>query len=141
MRSTTSRSTRISADVVLVACRDLLFRSRVEATLRHLGQAPLILRPADDPSAVLAEGRPAAVVVDLSLGHDRWRSIVAAARARTPAPPVLAFGPHVDREAQAEARASGCAIVVANSRLTRELPLLLGRLLDEGAVTDTVTED
>ena len=109
-----------------------MFRSKIEATLRHMGLRPLSLRPSDDPAAVLAAGDPALVIVDLGVGPERWRSIVAAARAtdRVPSPaPVLAFGAHVDRAAQSEARAAGCDLVVANSRLSRELPALVERLL------------
>ncbi len=110
-------------------------RSQVEATLRHMGMQPLVLRPADDPIAALETGHPALAIVDLGVGSDRWRAIVAAAH--TPRPPlspvpVLAFGSHVDREAQSEARAAGCDLVVANSRLARELPTLVERLLKQG---------
>lgn len=114
---------------VLVACHDLLFRSKVETTLRHMGQQPLSLRASDDPAAVIAAGQPSLVIVDLTLAPARWHDIVAAARAANQPPRILAFGSHVDRGAQAEARASGCDLVVANSRLARELPALVERLL------------
>jgi DNA-binding NarL/FixJ family response regulator len=110
-----------------------MFRSKVEVTLRHMRLPPLILRPSDDPAAVLAAGHPLLIIIDLSLGAERWREIVAAVRA-TPSPaPVLAFGPHVDHDTHAAARAAGCDLVVANSRLTRELPELVERLLGQVA--------
>ena len=114
---------------ILIACRDLLFRSKVETTLRHMGMAPHALGAAADPGAALAQQRPAAVIVDLGLPGARWREVVAAARAADPPIPVLAFGSHVDRASQQAARAAGCALVVANSRLARELPALVERLL------------
>jgi DNA-binding NarL/FixJ family response regulator len=123
---------------VLVACRDLMFRSKIETTLRHMGLRPHILRPSDDPAAILAAGQFSLVIVDLGVGSDRWQAIVAAARAARPPlsplpTPVLAFGAHVDRAAQSEARSAGCDLVVANSRLARELSALVERLLGRGA--------
>ncbi len=114
---------------VLVACRDLMFRSKVDTTLRHMGLDAHTLGAADDPRVVLDALAPAAIIVDLALGDDRWRAVVAAAREGTLPVPVLAFGPHVDHVAQRAARAAGCTIVVANSRLARELPALVERLL------------
>ncbi len=112
----------------MVACRDLMFRSTIETTLRHMRLQPLILRPSDDPAAVLAAGHPLLIIVDLSLATERWRAIVAAAHAAPSPVPVLAFGPHVDHDTHAAARAAGCSLVVANSRLARALPELVERL-------------
>jgi len=119
----------MSRRAVLVACRDLMFRSKVDTTLRHMGFESRSLGAADDPRAALGSFVPAAVIVDLALGDERWRAIVAAARENTPPLPILAFGPHVDHAAQQAARAAGCTLVVANSRLARELPALVERLL------------
>jgi len=110
-----------------------MFRSKVEATLRHMRLLPLILRPSDDPAAVLAAGHPLLVVVDLSLAPERWRAIVATAHAAPSPVPVLAFGPHIDHDTHAAARAAGCDLVVANSRLARALPELVERLLTQVA--------
>lgn len=112
-----------------MACRDLMFRSKVDTTLRHMGVDAHALAAADDPRAALDTLAPAAIIVDLALGDERWRAIVAAAREGTPPVPVLAFGPHIDHAAQRAARAAGCTLVVANSRLARELPALVERLL------------
>ena len=114
---------------ILIACRDLLFRSKVETTLRHLGLVPRTLGAAGDPGVAMLQERPAAAIVDLGLPEERWRAVVAAARAADPPIPVLAFGSHVDRPSQQAARAAGCDLVVANSRLARELPALVERLL------------
>ena len=114
---------------IIIACHDLMFRSKVEATLRHMGLASRALGAGSDPGAAMAPERPAAVIVDLGLPGARWREVVAAARAADPPIPVLAFGSHVDRASQQAARAAGCALVVANSRLARELPALVERLL------------
>ncbi len=106
-----------------------MFRSKAEATLRHMGLEPRALRAADAAPAAFADADVAAAIVDLGLGEPAWRLIVASARAARPPRPVLAFGAHVDREAQRAARAAGCTLVVANSRLARELPALVERLL------------
>ena len=118
---------------ILIACRDLLFRSKVETTLRHMGMMPRVLGAATDPGAAMAQERPAAAIVDLGLPEERWRAVVAAARAADPPIAVLAFGSHVDRPSQQAARAAGCDLVVANSRLARELPALVERLLAPSA--------
>jgi len=119
--------------LILVACRDLMFRSKIDVMLRHSGITPGVLRASDDPAAVLAAGRPSAIILDLRLGPERWRPIVAEARAATPPIPILAFGPHIDRAAQAAARAAGCTLVVANSRLSRDLPALIQQVLDDAS--------
>jgi DNA-binding NarL/FixJ family response regulator len=120
---------------ILIACRDLLFRSKVETTLRHMGMVPRTLGAAGDPGVAMAQERPAAAIVDLGLPEERWRAVVAAACAADPPVPVLAFGSHVDRPSQQAARAAGCDLVVANSRLARELPALVERLLAPSAPT------
>lgn len=119
----------VSNTVVLVACKDLMFRSKVETTLRHMGLAALNLRAVDDPAAIFQSGPVSAAIVDLGLGEQRWQAVVSAAHATVPSVPVLAFGAHVDRAAQAAARSAGCDMVVANSRLARELPTLVEHLL------------
>lgn len=126
---------------IVVACHDLMWRGKVESTLRHMGLASRALGRSEDATSIFAAARPAAIIVDLGMGSEAWRRVVTAARALDPPVPLLAFGPHVDRAAQTAARAAGCDVVVANSRLARELPALVERLLTVGvARRETGTE-
>jgi hypothetical protein len=95
------------ARVVLI-CPDLLFGSKVEGALRAAGHE------------VVRDGDGDVAVVDLTQGE-------------VPPPPVglpvLGFYSHVDQEVRRVAEAAGYDLVVPRSRMNREGPTLVERLL------------
>ena len=88
--------------VVLALVPDLMDRSRVSAAL---ADARFTRDPADCAGADV-------VLVDLA----RHADDVAAVRAAAPAARIVAFGPHVDDEALARARADGADAVLPRSK-------------------------
>ena len=93
---------------VLLLSPDLLFSSKVEGALRAAGHE------------VVREGEADAAVVDLTQGE-------------LPDPPAgmraLAFYSHVEQETRRRAEEAGYTLVVPRSRMNREGPALVERLL------------
>jgi len=61
---------------ILIACRDLLFRSKVETTLRHMGMVPCTLGAAGDPGVAMAQERPAAAIVAETRGGRKSANVL-----------------------------------------------------------------
>jgi hypothetical protein len=96
---------------------DLFFASKIEETLRAAGHDVIAVpAPPVPESAEL-------VIVDL----DR----VAASLDLPDGVPVLAFYSHVDVETRRRGEAAGYDLVVPRSRMAREMPDLVARLLGE----------
>ena len=104
---------------VLAIATDLLLGSKVEATLRAAGHEvtlspSLAEAPLDDAELLVADlecENPEALV---GLGV-----------------PVLGYYSHVDAETRRVAEAAGVDLVVPRSRMARELPQLVERLLSD----------
>lgn len=105
---------------------DLFFAVKIQDTLNRAGFLTRITRTASDFRTLLLGGGYALALVNTAARGIDWRAGVAAAREA--GVPVIAYGPHVDLDTQAEARAAGVARVIANSRLT-ELPALVERVI------------
>jgi hypothetical protein len=106
---------------VVALTPDLLLGSKVEATLRAAGHE-VTLAPE------LAEAPPqdtALIVADLDAGDLEALAGLGI--------PVLGYYSHVDAETGHAATAAGIDLVVPRSRLARELPELVERLLSEQA--------
>jgi hypothetical protein len=110
--------------LVLLA-RDLMIASRVEVAANQAGVP--ILRvgdPADLPPATDVR----LLLVDWGDREPDWGDRISAWRAGAPEsaePRVVLFGPHVDLQAHAAARAAGLGPMVGRSKLAADLPALL----------------
>ena len=104
---------------VLALVADLLLASRVEAPLAGAGHEVTVR----GELGVDAAGFDA-IVADLELCDP---AVVAAA-----GPPCLGFYSHLDIETRRRAEDAGFDLVVPLSRMARELPDLVGRLLEPG---------
>lgn len=105
---------------------DLFFRARIEATAGSTGAAVAFSRTPEELEERLGEGGgPATVIVDLGGPGDPVATI-RALKAREPAPTVVAYGSHVDRERLAGAREAGADRILARSAFTERLPEILG---------------
>lgn len=108
---------------VLAVVSELMLASRVEGALRLAGHE-VILRP-DLPGG------------DVDVGEERFDLIVCDLDAVEPAAvaarpePAIAFYSHVDVEVRKRALAAGLELVVPRSRMSRELPELVKRLLGD----------
>jgi hypothetical protein len=104
------------ARVVSIAT-DLMLASRVDATLTAAGHHVLLARSVDDASLDEAE----IVVADLDAASAEALGALEL--------PVLGYYSHVDAETRRAAEAAGVDLAVPRSRMARELPQLIERLL------------
>lgn len=117
--------------MIVYACSDLFFATRIGSTAETLGVVSRSVRDAtalaqrldrvDDGKANEPVG---ALMVDLDLG-DTALALIEQAKAHAAAPVVIAFGSHVATELLNAARAAGADQVLPRSAFTAKLPGLL----------------
>ena len=100
---------------IALLCPDLLFGSKVQGALRAAGHE--VVAP-DAPADLL--------VVDLTADVESRIEAVREARI-----PTLGFYSHVEHDVRRSAEAAGIDKVVPRSRMAREGPALVERLLDD----------
>lgn len=100
---------------IVAIVSDLMLASRVSESLKAAGHEVSVVPALPDP--LEAE----AIVCDLDAANLE-------ALATAPVP-VLGFYTHVDIETKQQAEAAGLTLVVPRSRMARELPQLIDRLL------------
>jgi hypothetical protein len=105
------------ARIVAVA-PDLMFASRIEATLGAAGHDVELAS-----SIAEATGLDAADLIVVDLDREPAQGVVGLGV------PVLGFYAHLNVETREEAEAAGVDVVVPRSRMAREMPELVGRLL------------
>lgn len=115
---------------VLLLERDLFFSVKIRDTLRHLNYETVTARNEEDFARKLAASVPKLAIVNIATLGVAWERVIAQAKAADV--PVLAFGPHVDLEAQQQARLTGANRVVSNSKLAKDLPTIVARMLAGG---------
>ena len=106
---------------VLIVCNDLYFRVHLESQVRAAGMLSVPIASAAAAAEVPQRDEMSVrgAVVDLRWdGGDPVEAIRVFAAMPDPFP-ILAFGPHVERDALAQARAAG-AIAMPRSRFVRE---------------------
>jgi CheY-like chemotaxis protein len=107
---------------VLVAVRDLVFRSKIHAAAERLG-VPVTLAPRGAPLADTARALgPGTVIVDL--GEPGILDQIRAARA-TPGLRVIGFLGHLEKELAAAAEAAGVDEVLSRGQFVSRLDDLL----------------
>ncbi len=109
---------------LLLALDDLMAASRIESTARHLGYAVRYARTPEEFDAVVAEG-PALILMATHQTRVPWEALLLRIRGQKDAPPVLAFGSHVDLETRQRAKRAGATRWVANSRIAADLAGLI----------------
>lgn len=109
--------------MLLVAVRDLLFASKIDAAAKRLG-VELTWAPRNVPlSAVALERRPARILADLGEQGilDQLRDI----RARVPRTRVVGFLGHLRQDLATEAREIGVEEVLTRGQLATRLDAVL----------------
>jgi hypothetical protein len=109
---------------VVLLGRDLIIASRIAAAAERAG-VPYIR--VGDPADLPPAGETRLLLVDWGDRAANWGDAIAAWCAGAPEserPPVLLFGPHVDLDAHAAARAAGLGPMRARSKLVADLPTL-----------------
>ena len=112
---------------ILLLERDLFFVVKIRDTMGHFGYETQVARSEEDFARKLAAGTPALAMVNTSLAGVAWQQVIVAAK--TAGVPTLAFGSHVDVEAQQAARRAGADRVISNSKLAKDLPGIVERML------------
>jgi hypothetical protein len=102
---------------VLSIATDLMLASRVDATLTAAGHHVILARSLQEAPLDEAE----LIVADLEVENPEALVAVGV--------PVLGYYSHVDVETRKVAEAAGVDLVVPRSRMARELPALVERLL------------
>ena len=110
---------------LLALVDDLLFRSRLDASARHLGIAPRLIRDSEALQCALAEQPWSLLLVDLNLASGCALESIRIARTHTPQLPIIGFCAHVQTELPAQAVAAGCTEVLSHGQLIQRLPDLL----------------
>ncbi|HEY3171376.1 MAG TPA: hypothetical protein VGK86_02260 [Thermoanaerobaculia bacterium] len=117
----------------IVACvEDLFFRSKIEATGRHLNVPVRFAEPKDLATAALQEDT-AAVLLELSTNgacFDAVRKLRQEEKTRDL--PIIGFLRHTDRELARQAEAAGLTRVLPRSEFSETLPDLVMDLLAPG---------
>lgn len=113
--------------MILYACADLLWATKIKGTADALGIAARPVRSVEMLIARLADSPVSALMVDLEMGqtaidlirHVRAHEAEPSARPRPL--PILAFGPHVDVDGLSAAKAAGATEAVARGGLQARL--------------------
>ncbi len=108
---------------VLLLVSDLFWETRIEESARRLGLRVENMTLDADFEKAIAETNPALVLLTFDRTGEAWQRLAAAGYAA--GVKVVAFGSHMNVEAFRRARQLGCDDVLANSRLSSELPTLL----------------
>ncbi len=111
--------------MVLVAVRDLLFASKIDAAARRLGVALSWAPRGQSLSAAAAEQRPDAILADL--GEAGAMAELRAILADRPQTRVVGFLGHLRTDLMDEARSSGVAEVLTRGQLAASLDDVLLR--------------
>lgn len=119
------------ARTILLLERDLFFSVKIRDTLKHLGYETQVARSEEDFARKLATSAPALAIVHTGLAGVAWERVIA--QARGAGLPTLAFGSHVDLDAQQAARRAGADRVISNSKLAKDLPGIVQRMLAGGS--------
>lgn len=106
---------------------DLFFAVKVSATLKHLGFDTITTRQLADWTRRAQGEQFDIALVNTAARNVDW--VAAIGVARQAGLPIIAYGAHVDSEAQAQARAAGATRVIANSKLAADLPAIVEQTL------------
>jgi len=117
----------------IVACvEDLFFRSKIEATARHLN-VPVRFTGSKELEEACRDPQTAAVLLDLSVNGEPLAVVRKLRGAKaTRDLPVIGFLSHVDRELARQAESSGITRVLPRSQFSENLPDLMMDLVAPG---------
>lgn len=124
----------------LIACvEDLFFRSKIEATARHLNAPVRFVGAADLAGAV--DAHAAAVLLELSGNGTTLSAVRELRKNRSTADlPIIGFLSHVDKELAGQAQAAGVSRIMARSEFSETLPDLVMDLLAPGTKREVQEE-
>jgi glycine oxidase len=109
----------------LALTRDILFRSRIDATAQALGNEVAYASDLEQALRRCNEIKPATVLIDLSDTAFPATEAGAKIRAAAPQARLVGFASHVDLKALSAARSAGFDLTLSRSEFTSRLPELL----------------
>jgi CheY-like chemotaxis protein len=115
----------------LLVVGDIFFSSRLRDTLKHLGFGATSARSDAEVEAVLGQGLPALVIVDLTIRSLDAAELVRRLKASdsaTRSVPLIAFAGHLEVERLGAAARAGADLVVTNGQISGNLPGLVASL-------------
>ena len=112
---------------IVLFTNDLMFQSRVGATVRAAGNELIVVRSIDMLRERWTEATPPAwIVLDLSFRNLDLESTVSAIQTEYPETQTLAYGAHVDIDALENARRLGIHHVLTRGQFDRDMARWLG---------------
>jgi len=105
--------------------RDILFRSRIDATAQALGKEVAYASDLEQARRKCGEIRPATVFIDLSDAAFTLPDVYKQIRAAVPEARLIGFASHVDLKTLNSARSAGFDLTLSRSEFTAKLPELL----------------
>lgn len=122
-----SQNDTVTPKRALLLDPDLFFAVKVRDTLKHIGMQTTAVRQVAEWTRQLEGERFDIALVNTAARGVEWREAIANARAV--GLPVIAYGSHIDTDAQAQARTAGATRVIANSKLAADLPMIVEQTL------------
>jgi CheY-like chemotaxis protein len=110
----------------ILLCRDLIFTTKIQGTARSLGYRIEVVHDVSNARVEIESLRPRVILIDLTAGELSGAAAMSDyVSLAGPETWVVAFGPHVEVEALARAKAAGCQVVLPRSKFAGDLPRLL----------------
>jgi DNA-binding NarL/FixJ family response regulator len=110
----------------ILLCRDLIFTTKVQRTALDLGYQIVVIGEVLKARSEIESVHPRLVLIDLTANDLSAASLLREyVTVAGPETWVVAFGPHVEAETLARARAAGCQVVLPRSKFAGDLPRLL----------------
>ena len=110
----------------ILLCRDLIFTTKIQNTALDLGYQIVVIGDVSKARREIESKRPRLLLIDLTARELCTSALLSEYAALAGVKTwVVAFGPHVESEALAGAKAAGCRVVLTRSKLAGDLPNLL----------------
>lgn len=114
---------------IVLFTNDLMFQSRIAATVRSSGGELIVVRSLETLHSRLADRKPAMVVFDLSFAGLELEQTAASMREHFPDARQIAYGPHVDVERLQHAAALGIDEVLTRGMFDRDMAAIFSNII------------
>jgi len=116
----------------LIVSRDLIFITKIRRTALDLGYTMLVANAQSQAMSMITSYHPPVVLVDLTAGEMAASAALKAYQELVGVDAwLIAFGPHVDADALAAAKAAGFHVVMPRSLFAAKLPEFLRRFFSQ----------
>jgi hypothetical protein len=122
---TASTSSECTHTGILLCC-DLIFTTKIQSTARALGYHLEVIGDVFKAKSAILARHPQVIFVDLTAGKlSVPESLCELIKLAGPDVWFVAFGPHVEKDSLANAKAAGCQVVLPRSKFADNLPALM----------------